>query len=173
MKNDPLGTVVALAWIAVIALFLFSIYAVVTFKSEMRKDIQHLKRTAKTEEELETVRLAENLYNELTNPAVPTAVACCCILLSFIIALFDFDSGAEFFIATILLISPICIGLSAIFFELNVETRHNYGIYNTKEDLKDHASAAFALHGIISNAKKLAGSGKRQTDYFKSKSKKI
>ena len=171
--NNPLGFVVGLAWIVVIALFLFSIYAVVAFKSEMRKDIQHLKRTSKTEEELETVRLAENLYNELTNPAVPTAIVCFCILLSFIIALFDFDSGAEFFIVTIFLISPVCIAVSAIFFELNIETRHSYGIYNTKEDLKDHASAAFAFYGIISNAKKLAGSGKRQTDYFKSKNKKI
>ncbi|WP_443738346.1 hypothetical protein [Treponema sp.] len=171
--NNPLGFVVGLAWIVVIALFLFSIYAVVAFKSEMRKDIQHLKRTSKTEEELETVRLAENLYNELTNPAVPTAIVCFCILLSFIIALFDFDSGAEFFIVTIFLISPVCIAVSAIFFELNIETRHSYGIYNTKEDLKDHASAAYAFHGIISNAKKLAGSGKRQTDYFKSKNKKI
>ncbi len=171
--NNPLGFVVGLAWIVVIALFLYSIHAVVAFKSEMRKDIQHLKRTSKTEEELETVRLAENLYNELTNPAVPTAIVCFCILLSFIIALFDFDSGAEFFIVTIFLISPVCIAVSAIFFELNIETRHSYGIYNTKEDLKDHASAAFAFYSIASNAKKLAGSGKRQTDYFKSKNKKI
>lgn len=171
--NDPLKTVVVLAWIAVIAFFLFTIHAVASFKSGMRKNIQHLKETAETEEELEAVRLAENLHEDLLNAAAPLVVVSFLILLSFIIALFNFDKGFTLFVATIFLISPICLAVSAIFFELNVKIRHSYGVYDTSEDLKDHASAAFAFYSIISNAKKLAGSGKRQTDYFKSKSKKI
>ncbi|WP_443740993.1 hypothetical protein [Treponema berlinense] len=171
--NNPLGFVVGLAWIAVIALFLYTIYAVVAFKSEMRKNIQYLRETAETEEEVESVRLAQNLHDDLLNAAAPLLVISSFILLSFIIALFDFDKGSTLFIATIFLISPICIAVSAIFFELNVKIRHRYGVYDTSEDLKDHASATFAFYSIASNLKKLAGSGKRQTDYFKSKNKKI
>lgn len=171
--NNPLEFVVKLAWIVVISLFLYSIYAVVAFKSKMRKNIQYLRETAETEEEFEAVRLSERLCKKLLNAAAPVSVAFSFILLSFIIALFNFDKGAILFVVTIFIISPICLAVSAIFFEINVKIRHSYGVYDTSEDLKDHACAAAAFYGIMSNAKKLAGSGKRQTDYFKSKSKKI
>ncbi|WP_296019283.1 hypothetical protein [uncultured Treponema sp.] len=160
---------IILAYIVVISLFLYSIYAVRTYKSKMRERIMYLLETVETEDEIEELRLTGLLYNKTFNAAVPMLVAMLFVLLPFIIAPFDFEHALILFFIAVLLISPICLISMAILCELNIKTRHKYGVYDRAEDAKDHALASLALFTVASNAKKFAGSGKRQLDYFKNK----
>ena len=170
---EALNGLVLLIIIAVISLFFYSIHAVKTYKSKMKENIQYFREIAETEEELEALKMSERLYDETLNASAPMLVFSSCILLSFIIAPFSLEKAYALFVITIFIVSPICLAVMAIFSELNIKTRHKYEVYDAIENLKDHALAVSALHGIASQAEKFAGSGKRQTDYFKSKNKKI
>jgi len=164
-----LSNLIILAYVVVVAFFLYGIYAVRTYKSKMRKKIKHLLENAETEEELEELRVTGLIYNKTLNAAVPLLVASFFILLSFIIAPFNFEDALILFLVTIFIISPVCLIAMAILCELNIKTRHKYGVYDRAEDAKDLALASLALFTVASNAKKFAGSGKRQLDYFKNK----
>lgn len=164
-----LSNLIILAYIVVVSFFLYGIYAVGTYKSKMRENIRYLLETAETKEEIESLKISVQVYKKTFNAAAPLLVAAFFILLSFIIAIFDFDLAVSLFLVAIFLISPICLIAMAVISENNIKIRHKYGIYDTSEDAKDHALAAAALFYVASNAKKLAGSGKRQTDYFKNK----
>ena len=164
-----LSNLIILAYVVVISLFLYSIYAVRTYKSKMREKIEYLLENVETEEELEELRLTGLIYNKTSNAAIPMLVAMFFVLLPFIIAPFNFEKALVLFFIAVLLISPICLISMAILCKLNIKTRHKYGVYDRAEDAKDHALAASALLVVASNAKKFAGSGKRQLDYFKNK----
>jgi len=166
---ETLNGLVLIIFIAAISLFVYGIHAVKAYKSKMKESVQYLRETAETEEELEALKISEQIYDETFNAAFPMLVMCFFILLSFIIAPFDLDKGYGLFLITIFIISPVCLIVTAILSEANVKIRHKYGVYDKAEDAKDHALAAAALCSVASNAKKLAGSGKRQTNYFKNK----